>query len=188
MDGRAQDAYHLLKIIMCRQGRKWMSHLTKDIRVFAAYFCPDSYQHQTDNRYFSYWNLSPCLCFVHLSAPFFPHNFSHSVSWIPPPLLFFFLCTWEGDCLSRWDSEGKRNSKSNNNPNGLPHHHFPLIWQVTEGIPKDKTATGSNTSLNWRRLFPALSFLPAHTISRSHQSFLWLKQPDKSSIFGKYSQ
>lgn len=83
--------------------------------------------------------------------PLFPQFLSFSQLDFPPsPPPALSLCTWERDCLSRWGSEGKRNPKSNNNPNGLPHHHFLSRIagvQGTEGIPTNKTTTAFGVTL-----------------------------------------
>lgn len=129
MDGRVWDAYHSRKIIMCRHGSKRTSHLPKKWEFFMQALHPICI---TDKLLLLLSpNQSPSLF---SSAPPFPTSprFCLLVSWIflqnphPPSLS---RCTWEHDCLSRWGSEGKRNSKSNNNLNCLPHHHFLSILQ-----------------------------------------------------------
>lgn len=87
----------------------------------------------------------------------FPPDFCLSVSWIfsaEHPTRS--PCTWERDCLSRWGSEGKRNSKSNS----LPHHHFlSCIADVreTEGRPTDETTAAFGMTLRHM-------FIPRETI------------------------
>lgn len=59
MDGRARDAYHPWKIIMCCQGRKWLSHLTHHSescqrRLSSCFISPKL-------KHFSYWNHLSCV-------------------------------------------------------------------------------------------------------------------------------
>lgn len=90
MDGRARDAYHPWKIIMCCQGRKWMSRLTKDfgvlsLRTFFFFFPPDFINSKLLLKSVTF------LMFCPFPNSLFSPNIYLSVSWIflrvhPPPL------------------------------------------------------------------------------------------------------
>lgn len=102
--------------------------------------------------HFSYWNLSPSLCFVHSPGSLFSPNFCASVSWIflraPPPALFsLHLGAWLPKQMGLW---GKEKLKVKQQPKRSSTPSLPLqIAEVraTEGIPTDKTTTDFSMTL-----------------------------------------
>lgn len=66
----------------------------------------------------------------------------------PPPPFLPSPCTWEPDCLSRWGSEGKSSTKSNNKPKRSSTPSLPL-----------QTAAGQATRGNTPRTKPLLVFM-----------------------------
>lgn len=197
MDGRARDAYHPWKIIMCRQGRKWMSRLTKDSRAVNANFSPDL---STANCYhFSYWNLSPSLCFVHSLVPsFLPISEPQSAGFSsePPTRPFsLHLGVW---LPKQMGLGGEEKLKVKQQTKRTPTPSLCLCKarvQATEGIPTDKTTTDFNMTrihkftsqenICFKRppttLFPAC---PICILLDTSHHFLWHAQPDKSCILG----
>lgn len=195
MDSRARDTYHPWKIIMCCQGRKWMSRLTKDFNILNAFPQILSALNWYD---FSYWNLSPSLCFVHSLVPsFLPISVSKSAGFSSEPPTRPFSLHLGAWLPKQMGLRGEEKLKVKQQPKRSFTPSLPLqiaAVQATEGIPTVKTTTDF-MALKHKLTFqenicfqhPPSTLLPACPIcilSDTSHHFLWHTQPDKSHILG----
>lgn len=131
-----------------------------------------------------------------MSPSFLPISSSQSAGFSSKPKLqpspphALSLCTWERDCLSRWDSEGeeklkvKQQSKRSSTPS-LPLQIVQV--QAKQGMPADRTTADFIMTLKHKlksqriictqhppsTLFPAC---PICILSDTSHHFLWQSQ------------
>lgn len=147
--------------------------------------------------YFSHWNLSPSLCFVHSLVPYFlPISVSQSAGFSSEPPARPFSLHLGAWLPKQMGLRGEEKLKVKQQPKRSSTPSLPLRIagvQATEGIPTDKTATDFSMTLKHnpgRMLLPAQSayyqtppIIFSGTHSRTSRTYLDGKVSKQCSSF-----